>query len=39
MNNQSTRKRVLEPGDVINVAGATIVFDEGDEEGKKKKKG
>ncbi len=39
VNNQSVRKRVLEPGDVINVAGATIVFDEGDEkkEGKKKK--
>ncbi len=31
VNNQAVRKRVLEPGDVINVAGATIVFDEGDE--------
>jgi hypothetical protein len=31
VNNQAVRKRVLEPGDVINVAGATIVFDEGEE--------
>ena len=32
VNNQAARKRVLEPGDVINVAGATIVFDEGEKE-------
>ncbi len=30
VNNRTVRKRVLEAGDVINVAGATIVFDEGE---------
>lgn len=27
VNNQNTRKRKLKPGDVINIEGATIVFD------------
>jgi Ca-activated chloride channel homolog len=31
VNNQPARTRRLEPGDVINVGGATIVFDDGEE--------
>jgi Ca-activated chloride channel homolog len=31
VNNQPTRTRRLEAGDVINVGGATIVFDDGEE--------
>ncbi len=37
VNNQPVKTRKLEPGDVIDVGGATIVFDEGKEEEKKKK--
>jgi Ca-activated chloride channel family protein len=30
VNNQPVKTRVLEPGDVIDVGGATIVFDDGE---------
>jgi len=30
VNNKRVKSRVLEPGDVINVGGATIVFDDGE---------
>ena len=38
VNNQPAKTRNLEAGDVIDVGGATIVFDEGKEEGKKDEK-
>jgi len=31
VNNQPATTRILEAGDVIDVGGATIVFDEGEE--------
>jgi Ca-activated chloride channel homolog len=37
VNNKSVKKKKLESGDVINVSGATIVFDEGDRDKDKKK--
>ncbi|MDY6968966.1 MAG: VWA domain-containing protein [Spirochaetota bacterium] len=30
VNNKSVKTKVLEPGDVINIAGTTVVFDDGD---------
>ena len=30
VNNQPVKTRVLEPGDVIDVGGTTIVFDDGE---------
>ncbi len=38
VNNQPVKTRKLEPGDVIDVGGATIVFDESKEKEEKKKK-
>ena len=38
VNNQPVKTRKLEPGDVIDVGGATIVFDESKDSGEKKRK-
>jgi hypothetical protein len=38
VNNKPVKTRVLEPGDVINTGGVTIVFDEGERHNGKKRK-
>ncbi|MFW5737637.1 MAG: VWA domain-containing protein [Spirochaetota bacterium] len=38
VNNQPTKRRVLKPGDVINVEGTIFAYDEPDDEGEKKKR-